>query len=266
MGLPPPILRGAMSNALQETRFWSKPVISQREWSEVYNLRKAIYREAGKVAEEATYRSPLDPVGEAFLVGWGTEVIGTFSVCNLSQGENARLALGKVSGSAPTRTEKSLYVYFLGIHAQNRSAAALVFVFGEVFKYLVRNRLESIYVLADSRLARRYRWIGLKPTNRHAVSVFPKSGRLALLRTKQVRGGIYGLHADPVRWNWYLRAPTAELLRERALPAAGMHRLVYLIYLAFAPPAWALKKIAALYLRLGKPAQNSGRPARAFSL
>ena len=227
-------------------------------------LREGTYQAAGKVADTGAYGSPLDEVGQAFLVGVGPQTIGTYSLCNLSHADNAALALGKVDGSR-SGAQPSLYVYFLGIQAKHRSAAALTFVFGEVFKFLARNQLESIYVLADARLTQRYRWLGLKPTNQYVMSQFPKSGKLALLHTRQIRAGIYGFHADPIRWNWYLRTPTAELLREGTLPARVRHRLVFFAFSAFAPAAALLQRVAALYLRKQK-SETPRRPTNVLAV
>lgn len=253
-----------MNHSSGTSTYWTKPASSPEDWSLVRTLREGTYQAAGKVADPGAYRSPLDEVGQAFLVGLGAHAIGTFSLCNLSRAENAALALGKVDGSR-SGAQPSIYVYFLGIQAKHRSAAALTFVFGEVFKFLARNQLESIYVLADARLTRRYRWLGLKPTHQYVMSQFPKSGKLALLHTRQIRAGVYGFHADPIRWNWYLRSPTAELLREGVLPARARHRLVFFAFSAFAPAAALLKKVAALYLRKQK-SETPRRPVHVLAV
>lgn len=226
-----------------------RPALTPEDRATVFALRERIYRSAGK-ASEGGYQSPLDATGEAFLLLRGDRAIGTFSFCNFQREAAARREAAGQWDLSEAALESSLSVYFLGIEAGERRAEALKFVFGEVFKYLVRHRLTSIYVLADARLTRRYRWLGLRPVGARVMSVFPKSGWLSLLHTRQIRAGVYGLHADPLRWNWYLRAPTAELLREGAFANPRAVIALYHLYSLFAPPARAAEACAsALYLR-----------------
>jgi len=235
---------------------WLRPALSPEELSLMISLREQIYRGAGKVAEGG-YTNPLDAVGEAFLVMRGSRAIGTFSLCNLSKVGAVAKQMAEEWGIEAEELRDSLSVYFLGIESAERRADALKFVFGEIFKYLVRHRLTGIYVLADARLTKRYRWIGLLPRGQQVMSIFPKSGSLSLLYTRQIRAGIYGFHADPIRWNWYLRAPIAELLRSKELPRPALSHAIYRLYGLCAPLAAFAERLASTLFLC--PRKNASR-------
>ena len=238
--------------AQEKQQLWMKPVHSPEEKNTLTQLRQRIYAQSGKVAEAQAYQSSMDHFGQAYFIGFGEKIIGTFSVCLLGQNESARDLLSQQWGVNAEQFKQSIYIYFLGIERHERRASVLKFVFGEVFKILVKNRLQDIYVLADVRLQARYRWIGLRSTQHQVKSSFPKSGWLTLLHTRQIRLGIYGLHADPLRWNWYLRSAIHQLLSEGFMPAAGMSRLIYFLYTAFSPLASVAEILASMILRRGK--------------
>jgi hypothetical protein len=246
----------------QETppSLWLKRATGAEDMSLVFELRERIYRRAGKDAETGGYRNALDGMGDAFLLLKEGKAIGTFSLCDLSRSRAARELVSAQWETEEGALESAIYIYFLGVEAGERRAEVLKFVFGEIFKYLVRHRLRSIYVLADARLTRRYRWLGLLPVGQKVLSVFPKSGWLSLLHTRQVVAGVYGLHADPVRWNWYLRAPTAELLREGAMPRPILSRGLFHFYSLFAPFARAAEALAAALVFRAKE-KTPRRPA-----
>lgn len=232
--------------------YWMKPVRTLEEKQFLARLRQDIYCQSGKVAEEHTYQSSLDHYGQAYFIGSNDKIIGTFSVCLLGRSLDARELLGLQWGVPAAQFEQALYIYFLGIQREARNAGVLKFVFAEIFKMLVRNQLQDIYVLADSRLRRRYKWIGFSSTQHRVQSSFPKSGLLTLLHTKQIRFGVYGLHADPIRWNWYLRTSVAELLREGSLPYPQVSQAIYKMYSFFAPLSSAFEFLASMILRQGK--------------
>lgn len=194
------------------------------------------------------------------LVGRNGHVIGTFSICNLRANKHARRQLGESWNWEEGKLQNSLYVYFLGLQAEERTASALKFVFQEIFKYLVKQGLEEIYIVADARLARRYRSIGMQPIGRQIPSSFPKSGMLTVMKTKQVFFGVYGLHADPIRWNWYLRTPTSELMSAGVLPRSWTYKTVFFCYSLFQPVARLIELIASCYLRKNKSTYAARRP------
>jgi len=236
---------------------WVRHATTHVEMTSVRQLRESIYSQAGKVAAKNLYEARFDMDGKTFLIGRGDKLIGTFSVCDLSLSQEARDSLATAWQIKSEDLKSSLYVYFFGIEAKERRADVLKVVFSEIFKELVRRRLTDIHVLADARLSRRYRWIGLVPLGPKVLSAFPKSGWLNVLSTRQIRAGIYGFHADPLRWNWYLRQATAELLREGVMPSPFLSRLLYLVYSGFAPVAVIAESLASsLFLRV----QEKSRP------
>ncbi len=241
-----------MNQAQKTQQFWIKPVLTLEQKQALKELRQRIYHQSGKTAESTAYESPMDQFGQAYFICSSDKVIGTFSVSLLGQSSSAREHLSQQLEIPSDQFEESLYIYFLGIDREERRASVVKFVFGEIFKILVRNKLADIYVLADARLTQRYRWIGFVPTHQRVLSSFPKSGWLTLLRTNQKRLGIYGLHADPVRWNWYLRSSVSALLAEGSLPHPRSSRVIYFVYSLFAPLALVVEKIAGLVLRRGK--------------
>lgn len=231
---------------------WVQHATTRLEMKTVRNLRESIYSQAGKVAGKDCYENRFDIEGKTFLIGRGDKWIGTFSICDLSVSKEARDFLSNAWNLQSEDLKKSLYVYFFGIESSERRAYALKIVFSEVFKELVRRKLTDIHVLADARLSRRYRWIGLIPLGPKVLSAFPKSGWLNVLTTRQILAGIYGLHADPLRWNWYLREATAELLREGSMPSPFVSRFIYILYSGFAPVAVVAETLATLLIRRGK--------------
>lgn len=202
----------------------------------VYRLRETIYKDAQKTGSGAAYVSPLDAISEVYILEANGRDVGTFSVCRYGGFQRAHGSfkhLGDEAANAIEGEPRGMYVYFLGINRSERSASALKFVFGEIFKTLVRSNLETIFVLADRRLAKRYKWIGFKSIGVRHQGIFPKSGPLELMSTRQIRLGVYGLHADPIRWNIYLRQPIAVLRDEGAIPKTGVNHWVYRLFSLF---------------------------------
>lgn len=233
---------------------------SADDYAKVLTLREEIYRQAGKINPTGLYISPIDMHSEIFLVkahtDVTTEIIGTFSIYrnnDLNQEIMTPLALCKQFLKIPDNVDmKGIYIYFLGLKKSYRSFLALKFIFAEIFKYLYRNKLEYICLACEEKLVHKYKLIGFSKTGNIFKGPFPKSGALSVMCTKQTRFGLYGLHADPLRWNIYLRKAIAELRVSGEIPKYSWDSVVYVIYSLFSYPALGLEWLITKILRFKK--------------
>ncbi len=225
-------------------------VTSAEDMQRVLELRRDCYLRAGKIGQDMSASQmalPDDDRAQVFSLSVRGRVIGTFRtrVPGASDVlETIDGAIGSWPSSFPPKS-RTIEVSALCIRRGFRRTDALKRVFETVHRVLVENGRSHVLIAADSRLARKYRFIGFSATGKSYVKAAGSTGRLHVLISNQRPLGVYGLHADPVRWNMFLRDVTEALLAEGKLRHVGVVSWVFTVYRWFGWLARACENVLA---------------------
>jgi len=217
---------------------------------QVLELRRDCYLKAGKVGRDvsaAEMAQPDDATARVFSLSVRGRLVGTFRLRVPSSGDVLDTIDGPLGGWPASFPDKArtIEVSSLCIRRGFRRTDAMKRVFETVHRTLVECGRSHILIAADERLARKYRFIGFAATGMSYLKPTGNRARLHVLISNQRPLGVYGLHADPLRWNMFLRDVTEELLAEGKLRHTGVVALIFALYRRFGWLARACENVLA---------------------
>ncbi len=231
-------------------------VTSSDQMQDVLELRRTCYLQAGKIGPEVSAAEMAqcdDDRARVFSLSVRGRIVGTFLLRVPAEDdvlETIDRPLGGWPASFPAKS-RTIEVASLCIRRGFRRTDALKRVFETVHRMLVEHGRSHILIAADERLAKKYRFIGFAATGKSYLKASGNHARLHVLISNQRPLGVYGLHADPLRWNMFLRDVTEALLAEGKLRHVGVVALIFAIYRKFGWLSRACENLLAPKLAKG---------------
>jgi len=231
-------------------------VQTEAQFKTAVDVRRKAYIRDGKLSQTSQFKSSLDEKSSIYIVNLDSKAVATFSIHKNEESSNNLEVFSLVKNKLKNKDNlEAIYVHSLGVIKEHRSAKVLKFIFSEIFKYLVNHNKKYIVISSDRRLKSKYEWIGFKSIDTLIQSHYANSGLLNIMYTRQERLGIYGLHADPLRWNIFLRDATRQLMNEGKLPNSLAYKVLFHFYSFFKKPALLIERTSRLFLKSKKSKQ-----------
>ncbi len=205
------------------------------EYAEVQRVRDQCYEEAGKLSPFRDESLKEFSRSHLYGVRLGKAWIGTVRITIPVEGDLLPCVdkkLGFYPASLPAK-EKVIEVSSLCILRGFRRSDVLKAVYELVHRELVRVNRSHILISSDERLRRKYRFIGFRSTGYRYRQEWSRFKDLEILISNQKPFGTYGLHADPIRWNFFLREVTDELIAQGILRHNRTQRIIFSFYRSF---------------------------------
>jgi hypothetical protein len=217
------------------------PIVDAHWASRAREVQRDCYAARGKISGSSAEAESGKP-GTLFGVFQAGLLVGSFRVHAPVEGdllEGVDKTLGFYPKDFPPRSNL-IEISGLCLLPTHRSFESFKLIYAEIHRALVKSGRAWLLIGSDKILARKYRFIGFRETSysyRKENSAFPE---IVLMLSHQKPFGTYGLNADPVRWNLFLREVTDELVSEGILHHSPVQKLVLGAYRRFKLPAQAI--------------------------
>lgn len=136
--------------------------------------------------------------------------------------------------------DKTMLMTHFAVDYDYRGLDILKKIFTQVHIHLVKTNKENVLISADDRMAKKYKYLAFEYTGseykKKPVNNLPPVLVRSMI-TKQTKWGIYGLHADPIRWNIFLKEATDRLIEEKVIKHSFFVKVLFGLYRLFGPLA-----------------------------
>jgi len=215
----------------------SEVEVGSRGYESILRLRHQTYAAAGKVAPSTTVSDMVrsgDSRSRIFRLVKDGVTVGSVKISVPEEHdvlETIDGALGYYPSEFPPKTSV-IEVSALCIRLGYRRTDVMKLILEISFRALVESGRSHIIVAADRRLQAKYRMIAFRRTGHRYVK--PESGELEVMISNLKPCGVYGLHADPLRWNLLLREIHETLVAEGKLRLGVFFASLFWLYALFA--------------------------------
>ncbi len=228
-----------------------KPIETLAEANLAMRVRKHCYVQRGKRSPHSPSESgkeELSKPGTLFGIFQDGMHVGSLRI-HAPKGnallESVDIPLGFYPGDFPAKRE-IIEISNLCLLPAHRNLDVFRVLYAQVHCFLVEHQRGWIVIGSDQKLAAKYRFIGFRKTRYRYTKTDSAFPEIQLMLSHQKPFGTYGLHADPIRWNLFLREITSTLCEEGKLSHSFSQRTIFGLYRFFSPPArlleWAAKK------------------------
>lgn len=218
------------------------PLLKKKEFAEALEVRRVCYTKRGKIQPSSKPELPeheMKRPGTLYGIYAGARIVGCVRMLAPKSAdllESVDIPLGRYPGDLPAKTD-SIEITGLCLLPEFRGIETFKLIYAQVHRFLVEHNRGHIIISADQVLKKKYRFIGFTATGHcydKPASAFP---HICIMVSNQRRFGIYGLHADPLRWNLFLRDITDELKAEKKIRHPLAVRALFGFYKTFALPS-----------------------------
>lgn len=215
----------------------SEVEVGSRGYESILKLRHHSYGAAGKLAPSKTALDMArsdDASSRVFRLTKDGVTVGSVKISVPSEHDVLDTidgALGYYPSDLPPKTSV-IEVSALCIRLGYRRTDVMKLLFEVAFRALVESGRSHIVVAADRRLQPKYRWIAFRRTGHRYLK--PESGEIEVMVSNMKPCGVYGLHADPLRWNLFLRDVTRALVAEGKLRLGAFEACLFWLYACLA--------------------------------
>jgi hypothetical protein len=228
-----------------------RPLLEAPEIQDALELRFYCYHQRGKLsfnAQADSLEQELKRPGQLYGVFYRRQVVGSFRMHAPGPASSVEMAEG-VLGFYPQdfpAKQDLMEINHLCLLLPHRNFEVFLKIYAEVHSFLVKNSRSWILIGADQKLAPKYRFIGFSPSGYSYEKKDSRYPYIQLMLSNQKVFGTYGLNADPIRWNLFLKDVTDELVREGWVRHNRGQKIIFGAYRLFAPFAYLLAMAAKM--------------------